>query len=161
MKKGVLCISLIFVFLLASCSNDAENSVTKETEETQVRESTKTQVQEPSVLKDQFYLDNVVKIYVPSTYNIDEPIDNKKYVDQSLEKFSNMFGGATSVDGTGAWIGDNKKLVKEKVTVVYSFAEKLDKDKMNKVVEYAKHLKNDMKQSSVSLEINGKMYFIE
>ncbi|KAB2486524.1 DUF3574 domain-containing protein, partial [Priestia endophytica] len=55
----------------------------------------------------------------------------------------------------------NKKLVKEKVTVVYSFAEKLDKDKMNKVVEYAKHLKNDMKQSSVSLEINGKMYFIE
>ncbi|WP_242490877.1 DUF3574 domain-containing protein [Priestia endophytica] len=164
MKKGVLCISLIFVFLLASCSNDVGNSVTevtKKTEETQVKESTKTQVQEPNVLKGQFHLNNVVKIYVPSTYNIDEPVDNKKYVDQSLEKFSNMFGGATSIDGTGAWIGDNKKLVKEKVTIVYSFAEKLDKDKINKVVEYAKYLKNDMKQSSVSLEVNGKMYFIE
>jgi hypothetical protein len=119
------------------------------------------QVQESNALKNQYYLDNVVKIYVPSTYNIDQPIDNKKYVDQSLEKFSGMFGGATSVDGTGAWIGDNKKLVKEKVTIVYSFAEKLDKDKINKVVEYARQLKKDMKQSSVSLEINGKMYFIE
>ncbi|WP_421155728.1 hypothetical protein [Peribacillus simplex] len=67
-------------------------------------------------LKGQFHLDNVVKIYVPSTYNIDQPIDNSKYVDQSLEKFSNMFGGATSYDGTGAWIGDNEKLVNEELT---------------------------------------------
>ncbi|WP_440970235.1 DUF3574 domain-containing protein [Peribacillus frigoritolerans] len=125
------------------------------------KQTSTTQEQPPNVLKGQFHLDNVVKIYVPSTYNIDQPIDNSKYVDQSLEKFSNMFGGATSYDGTGAWIGDNEKLVKEKVTIVYSFTEKLDKNKINEVVAYAKNLKKEMKQSSVSIEVNGKMYFIK
>ncbi len=47
------------------------------------------------------------------------------------------------------------------LSVVYSFAEKLNKSKINEVVAYAKSLKEEMKQSSVSLEVNGKMYFIE
>ncbi len=114
-----------------------------------------------SALKGQYYLEDVVKIYVPSTYNVDQPIDNTPYVNQSLEKFSEMFGGATAIDGTGAWLSDQDQLVKEKVTIVYSFAEDLDKKKINQVVEYAESLKEEMKQSSVSIEVNGKMYFIE
>ncbi|MGG0184940.1 DUF3574 domain-containing protein [Bacillus rhizoplanae] len=118
-------------------------------------------VQESNALKGQFHLDNVVKIYVPSTYNVDQPIDNTPYVNKSLETFSKMFGGATTIEGTGAWVGDNNQLIKEKVTIVYSFAENLNKKKINEVVAYAKSLKEEMKQSSVSLEVNGKMYFIE
>ncbi|CAG9615050.1 hypothetical protein BACCIP111899_04286 [Bacillus rhizoplanae] len=118
-------------------------------------------VQESNALKGQFHLDNVVKIYVPSTYNVDQPIDNTPYVNKSLETFSNMFGGATAIEGTGAWVGDNNQLIKEKVTIVYSFAENLNKKTINEVVEYAQSLKEEMKQSSVSLEVNGKMYFIE
>lgn len=114
-----------------------------------------------SALQGQFYLEDVVKIYVPSTYNVDQPIDNTPYVHKSLKKFSEMFGGATAIDGTGAWLSDDNQLVKEKVTIVYSFAEDLDKKKLNQVVAYAKSLKEEMKQSSVSLEVNGKMYFIE
>ncbi|WP_420828830.1 DUF3574 domain-containing protein [Metabacillus dongyingensis] len=114
-----------------------------------------------SLLKGQFYLEDVVKIYVPSTYNVDQPIDNTPYVNKSLEEFSRMFGGATAIDGTGSWLTDDNQLVKEKVTIVYSYAEDLDKKKINKAVTYAKTLKEEMKQSSVSLEINGKMYFIE
>ncbi|MCP1124242.1 DUF3574 domain-containing protein [Bacillus sp. AFS018417] len=118
-------------------------------------------VQESNALKGQFHLDNVVKIYVPSTYNVDQPIDNTPYVNKSLETFSKMFGGATAIEGTGAWVGDNNQLIKEKVTIVYSFAENLNKKTINEVVAYAKSLKEEMKQSSVSLEVNGKMYFIE
>lgn len=118
-------------------------------------------VQESNALKGQFHLDNVVKIYVPSTYNVDQPIDNTPYVNKSLEIFSKMFGGATAIEGTGAWVGDNNQLIKEKVTIVYSFAENLNKKTINEVVAYAKSLKEEMKQSSVSLEVNGKMYFIE
>jgi hypothetical protein len=40
-----------------------------------------------------------------------------------------MFGGATAIDRTGAWLSDNDQLVKEKVTIVYSFAEDLNKKK--------------------------------
>lgn len=116
---------------------------------------------ETNELKGQFHLDDVVKIYVPSTYNLDQPIDNTPYVNQSLETFSKMFGGATAIEGSGAWVDDNNQLIKEKVTIVYSFAEKLNKSKINEVVAYAKSLKEEMKQSSVSLEVNGKMNFIE
>lgn len=112
-------------------------------------------------LKDQFHLDHVVKLYVPSTYDVDQPIDNTPYVNRTLEKFSGIFGGATAIDGQGAWLSDEKKLVKEKVTIVYSFGEKLDRKTMNQVVDYAKLLKEEMKQSAVSLEVDGKLYFIE
>lgn len=120
-----------------------------------------TKVKQSSALKGQFYLEDVVKIYVPSTYNVDQPIDNTPYVNKSLEEFSKMFGGATAIDGTGSWLSDDDQLVTENVTIVYSFAEDLDKNKINRVVAYAKSLKEEMKQSSVSLEVNGKMYFIE
>jgi hypothetical protein len=120
-----------------------------------------TKVKQPSALKGQFYLEDVVKIYVPSTYNVDQPIDNTPYVNKSLEEFSKMFGGATAIDGTGSWLSDDDQLITENVTIVYSFAEDLDKNKINRVVAYAKSLKDEMKQSSVSLEVNGKMYFIE
>jgi hypothetical protein len=36
-------------------------------------------VKQSSALKGQFYLDDVVKIYVPSTYNGDQPIDNTPF----------------------------------------------------------------------------------
>lgn len=120
-----------------------------------------TKVKQSSALKGQFYLEDVVKIYVPSTYNVDQPIDNTPYVNKSLEEFSRMFGGATAIDGTGSWLSDDDQLVTENVTIVYSFAEDLDKKRINRVVAYAKSLKEEMKQSSVSLEVNGKMYFIE
>ncbi|WP_318285090.1 MULTISPECIES: DUF3574 domain-containing protein [Peribacillus] len=124
-------------------------------------EQQETKEKQSSALKGQFYLEDVVKIYIPSTYNVDQPIDNTPYVNKSLEEFSKMVGGATAIDGTGSWLSDDNQLIKEKVTIVYSYAEDLDKKKINKVVTYAKSLKEEMKQSSVSLEVNGKMYFIE
>ncbi|WFB55748.1 DUF3574 domain-containing protein [Paenibacillus sp. BR1-192] len=117
-----------------------------------------------SALDGQFQLGHVVKIYVPSTVNGDIPITeeaHEKFVDEALTQFSGWFGGATAVEGVGAWVDDNKKLIKEKVTIVYAFAEKLDKAAINQVVDYAKKMKEELGQSSVSLEVDGKMYFIE
>lgn len=143
-----LVLSLVLVGFLGFSLNDSGQQTTLQAKET-------------NALKGQFHLDEVVKIYVPSTYNVDEPIDNTPYVNQSLETFSKMFGGATAIEGTGAWVSDEDKLIKEKVTIVYSFAEDLDKKSINAVVAYAKSLKEEMKQSAISLEVNGKMYFIE
>lgn len=117
-----------------------------------------------SALDGQFNLSHEVKIYVPSTVKGNIQITEEaqqKFVDQALAKFSEWFGGATAIDGEGAWVDKDKKLIKENVTIVYSFAEKLDKKSMDQVVSYAKQLKEDLAQSSVSLEVDGKMYFIE
>lgn len=116
---------------------------------------------QPSPLNGQFFLDNVVKIYVPSTYHVDQPIDNTIYVNLTLEKFSQLFGGATAIEGTGAWLANDKKLVKENVTIVYSYAKELHPEQLHEVFQYAQMLKDEMRQSSVSLEVNGKLYFIE
>ncbi|MDF2713505.1 MAG: hypothetical protein K0R28_430 [Paenibacillus sp.] len=120
--------------------------------------------QNGSDLQRQTSLDHVVKIYVPSTVNGSIPITEEahgQFVDQALIAFSNLFGGATAIAGNGGWIDGNKNLIKEKVTIVYSFADKLDNQSLNDVVAYAKQLKQDLGQSSVSLEVDGKMYFIE
>ncbi|MEC0202788.1 DUF3574 domain-containing protein [Paenibacillus lautus] len=117
-----------------------------------------------SALDGQFHLSHVVKIYIPSTVKGNIPITEEaqqKFVDQALTKFSEWFGGATAVDGEGAWVDKDKSLVKEDVTIVYAFAESLDKKSLDQVVAYAKQVKEDLAQSSVSLEVDGKMYFIE
>jgi len=117
-----------------------------------------------SSLDGQFHLSHEVKIYVPSTVKGNIQITEEaqqKFVDQALAKFSEWFGGATAIDGEGAWVDKDKKLIKENVTIVYSFAETLDKKSLDQVVAYAKQLKEDLAQSSVSLEVDGKMYFIE
>ncbi|MFD0616412.1 DUF3574 domain-containing protein [Paenibacillus sp. GCM10027629] len=117
-----------------------------------------------SALDGQFSLSHEVKIYVPSTVKGNIQITEEaqqKFVDQALAKFSEWFGGATAIDGEGAWVDKDKKLIKENVTIVYSFAETLDKKSLDQVVAYAKQLKEDLAQSSVSLEVDGKMYFIE
>jgi hypothetical protein len=123
-----------------------------------------TEAKSPSnALEGEFHLDNVVKIYIPST-NGNQLINKEEHdawVDKSMTKFSKMFGGATAVDGKGAWVDDNDNLIKEDVTIVYSFAQNLNNSSIDQVVEYAKEIKDTLHQTSVSVEVNGKMYFVE
>lgn len=49
-------------------------------------------------LKFKFDLDSKVAIYVPSTINVSEEIDNTKQVLDVIRKLSEMFGGATASD---------------------------------------------------------------
>ncbi|MEK3734833.1 MULTISPECIES: DUF3574 domain-containing protein [Paenibacillus] len=117
-----------------------------------------------SALKDQFHLSHVVKVYVPSTVKGDIPITeeaHQKFVDQTLTQLSSWFGGATAIPGEGAWVDDKGTLIKENVTIVYAFTDKLDKAAIDQVVDYAKQLKDDLAQSAISLEVDGKLYFIE
>lgn len=171
MKKIVsgmisFCMAALLVLSLQSATSPSQafastNAVTTTNAATTTEAASKNT---ESALQSQFHLGHVVKIYVPSTMNGSTPVTDEvhaKYVDQSLTQFSNLFGGATAVSGTGAWVDDDKKLIKEKVTIVYSFAEKLDKKALDEVVAYAKQLKKDMTQSAISLEVDGKMYFIE
>ena len=64
-------------------------------------------------LKGLFNLDHNIKVYIPSTININEKIDTLKYIDEGLNKLSEYFGGSTSYEAIGAW-QSSKGLVKEK-----------------------------------------------
>lgn len=111
---------------------------------------------------DQFTtLDNSVSIYIPSTIDVNVNFDNAKHVNTILVRLSEIFGGCTSSQGVGCWKSENEGLVKESVTICKSFctSEQLEKE-INSVVGLCNWLKAAMSQEAISLEVNGKLYFI-
>ena len=83
-----------------------------------------------------------------------------KYVNNTLEFLSNIFGGATSYKAFGAWLTNNK-LVKENINIVLSYCNQKDlENNIYKIYEYCLNLKIELKQENISLEINNELYFI-
>ena len=62
-------------------------------------------------------LSHSVKVYIPSTTDIDTPICTEEYENKTLELLSNMFGGATIQNAYGCWNSQEKGLVKEKIKI--------------------------------------------
>ena len=112
-------------------------------------------------------LDNNIKVYIPGTINMNQEIDNSKYVDIALNLFSGLFGGSNKHSAlkltekvTGTWIS-NKELIKEKINIVESYCtEKQLKDNISEVIEFCEKLKYDLNQEAISLEVNNKLYLI-
>ncbi len=105
-------------------------------------------------------LESNIKVYIPGTINVDQEIDNSKYIDIALNLFSGLFGGSTKYEAIGTWIGE-KGLVKERINVIESYCtEKQLKDNISEVIEFCEKLKYDLNQENISLEVNNKLYLI-
>lgn len=104
-----------------------------------------------------------IKLYLPSTYNIDEEInqeDLKQIHQKVIKEISEMFGGCTLYNATGGYLYNNE-VIQENVQVLEAFTTRqgIRKHK-NEVVEIAKRLKNILKQDSIALQINNNLQFI-
>ena len=108
-----------------------------------------------------FDLNTKVSIYVPSTMNVNEQIDNTKYRTEVQNKLSVLFGGATTSTVLGSYICEDGSQVNEVVDIVFSFCstEQLRKN-IYEVVNICEQLKRDMQQESILLEVNNKAKFI-
>jgi len=108
-----------------------------------------------------FELDSKVTVYVPSTFNVSVETDNNEQVKHVLRELSIMFGGATATNAHGSWVCNDGSLVTESVTLVYAFttSQILNKN-MEKIVALCEHLKEEMQQEAISLEVNNKLGFI-
>lgn len=112
-------------------------------------------------LQNLFKLSSKVTIYVPATINVNEVIDNTKYVDETASLLSELFGGATSTKALGYWKSASGELVKEETTMVFAYADEEDMHKnLGKAIDHCYKLLRDMKQESIAMEVNGEMYFI-
>ena len=102
-----------------------------------------------------------IAIYVPSTIDIDSPVDNSAQVKKTACFLSDLFGGCTAFQASGYWIDSNKKLITENPVVVYAYTTK-DKaqEAEEKIIEYVKSLCVEMSQDCISVEYNNKLYFI-
>ena len=112
-------------------------------------------------LKFKFDLNSKVAIYVPSTKNVNEKIDNSIYEKRVLVELSKIFGGATKTPAVGGWLCNNVELVVEDVSIVYSFCttEQL-KTHFREVLQICQNLKKDLQQEAITLEVNGQIAFI-
>lgn len=112
-------------------------------------------------LKFKFDLDCKVSIYVPSTVNVNEKVDNSEQVKRTITELANMFGGATASKAVGGWVCESGETVLEEVTIVYSFcsSEKLQEN-FAAVYAIAERIKKEMSQEAVTLEVNGQVKFV-
>lgn len=108
----------------------------------------------------EFKLKEKVSIYVPSTYAVNVKILNDKYVQKVEMELASIFGGATSMETTGSYVANNGTLVREKINLVYAFAEKIGNEEIDKILTICEWLKLEMVQECIALEINGEMHFI-
>ena len=114
-----------------------------------------------NVLKNCIKLKSRVTIYVPSTFNVDESVDNSEWVTKTLTLLANCFGGATSTKALGAWVTKDGNLVKEKVELCFSFAKQKDLEKnIDAIYDYCLAMRMELRQEAVALEVNGELYRI-
>lgn len=108
-----------------------------------------------------FDLDCKVAVYVPSTVNVNEQVDNSDYVKRTIGELADLFGGATATQAVGGWRCANGELVIENTTIVYSFctSEQL-REHFNDVYGICERLKAEMSQEAVTLEVNGQVKFV-
>lgn len=112
-------------------------------------------------LKNCISLNHKVKIYVPSTVNVEEKIDNDWFSKDCLQFLGKVFNGATSYHAFGSWLTAKGDLVYERITICESFCnEESLSSNIEKIYDYCRTLKVNMSQEAIALEIDNVMYFI-
>lgn len=112
-------------------------------------------------LKYAFDLDCKLAIYVPSTVNVSEQVDNEAMRLHVMRELSSLFGGATSTKACGAWIDSAGNTIIENVDIVYSFCTSEQATQhFEKVIHLCEYIKKEMNQEAVTLEYNGQVKFI-
>lgn len=102
-----------------------------------------------------------VKIYVPSTVNVDQATDTTAWVDKALSFLSVEFGGSTASKALGAWVATNGQLIKENVTLVVAFANSSQlESSIERVYDFCLQMKSELSQEAIALEVNNEMYFV-
>lgn len=100
-------------------------------------------------------------IYVPSTMNVNEHIDNTKEVERIIGELSDLFGGATATPALGGWRCNDGSVVTEKVTIVYAYCtSELSVEHADEVLTIARRICREFNQEAVTVEYNGQIAFV-
>jgi len=113
-------------------------------------------------LKNLFKLSHKVSLYVPTKDKNNQEISQEliqNMVNLTATKFSEVNGGATSTEALGYWKSVAGELIKEKIVVVFSYSNNLEKS-IETAIETGEQLKEMADQDAISLEVNNELYFI-
>ncbi|MDQ5826003.1 MAG: Crp/Fnr family transcriptional regulator [Chloroflexota bacterium] len=114
-----------------------------------------------ATLADRLKRTNRVRVYIPTTVDVDQQLDTSGYVSEALELLGNLFGGATSGRAEGVWQSQNAGLVGETVYIVTSYVTQSDLDRhLERVLDFVDRMKHELKQEAMALEVNEKLMLI-
>jgi hypothetical protein len=108
-------------------------------------------------------LKNRVTFYVPSTQNVGQPLparERKALVSRVERVFAQNFGGATSTEGTGAYVANDGRLIRERVTLVTSYHDKETREALAIVIPLAQAIKSEYGQEAIAIETEQGIDFI-
>ena len=107
-------------------------------------------------------LDFKVAVYVPSVDRDGNKVDQKAHAEDVARLFSQGFGGATAYPATGYWVNGRGDLVEEEIIKVEGWT---TSDRATEAENLARGIAymvcKRAKQEAVTIEVNGRMEFVE
>lgn len=107
--------------------------------------------------------DNEISIFIPSTMDVKNNIDNDYYVKKSinyLERFYSLSDNLKYYDTKGSWYSENKEVVIEDITIITLKLDQLAKTDIQIFIDLAEIIKKEMKQEGVSIAINTALAIV-
>ena len=102
-----------------------------------------------------------IAAFIPTTTAVDQPADTSEVVQRTLTYFSELFGGATSSEGDGAWSSDVSGVVSERVHLVVSYITESELSlHADDVIDFIKKIKAELGQEAMAIEINRKLILV-
>jgi hypothetical protein len=112
-------------------------------------------------IKNIIKLSSKITVYVPSTININQTIDNTEYVNKTATLLSECFGGATSTNTLGYWVSATEGLVTEKSTMVFSYCTDVQlNENIEKIMQWVNTMRVELSQDAIAVEVNGEMWLV-
>lgn len=112
-------------------------------------------------LRNLFSLSSHVRVYVPSTVDVDVQVDTAGQVEDVKRCLAGWFGGATAYNALGSWMAGSGGLVEEGVTIVEAYCTEAQlSEHITDVTKLARHLKTVLRQEAIAIEVQHQLYFI-
>lgn len=105
---------------------------------------------------------NILRLFVPSTLNVNSTINNIEYVKKYYSWISRRYNNTITVTNTkGSWYSDNtKSVVIEDVTILELHLKEVKKCDINFFLDLGLTIKEEMLQDSVSVMINDALCLV-
>lgn len=106
---------------------------------------------------------NTISIFVPSTININDKIDNKGYVEMVITTLLKRYdlNNLSFYDTEGSWYDEiNNDVVIEKITIVTLDINCISIADIQYFINIAESIKNSMNQQAVSISINDSLAIV-
>lgn len=104
--------------------------------------------------------DVTLTVFVPSKTRNGIAVDHEFWRDEALTVMARLFGGATAVEGAGAWRDDGRRsaIKLERVSVVVSFTSDSawNKDAVTELGAFLRRMGRETNQGEVGVVVDGQ-----